>query len=80
MPIDNDFTPALAEASAKARLNAAAADMLEVLQHMLKAVDDGTLQMNSPELGEPEVGIPLHPWHEEMLYYARTAVAKATST
>lgn len=36
MPIDNDFTPALEEASARTRLNNAAPDMLAALQAVIE--------------------------------------------
>lgn len=54
-------------------LIAAAPAMLAVLQQILRAVDGGQLEMNSPEIGEPGVCEP-HPWHEEWLHYARQAV------
>lgn len=45
-----------------------------VILELLKAYDSGNLQMNSPEIGEPENDIPMHQWHEEWLHHARTAV------
>lgn len=64
----------LAEADARAKVLEACEN---VVQQLVKAVDDKQLEMNSPEIGEPEVGIPTHPWHEELLYYARKAIAPA---
>jgi hypothetical protein len=48
---------------------------LNVVQQMVSAYDSGNLQMSSPEIGEPENNIPMHQWHEELLYYARQALA-----
>jgi len=62
-----------------ANLIAAAPDLAHELGKLLEAIDAGQLEMNSPELdGDPESGIPPHPWHEEWLYYARRAHARAT--
>jgi hypothetical protein len=57
----------------------AAPDALAVLRQMVEAYDSGNVEMNSPEIGEPENDIPLHAWHEEWLHYARAAVTKATA-
>jgi hypothetical protein len=48
---------------------------IAVLNKMLEAYDTGNLQMNSNEIGEPENNIPYHPWHEELIWNARQAVA-----
>ena len=42
------------------------------LEDILKAVDTGNLEMNSPEIdcGDPE--IPKHRWHDEWLHSARS--------
>lgn len=49
--------------------------LLSLVQLMLEAIEGGNV--DSPELGEPEVGIPMHKWHEEWEHYARNAIAKA---
>jgi hypothetical protein len=48
---------------------------IAVLNKMLEAYDTGNLQMNSNEIGEPENNIPHYPWHEELIWNARQAVA-----
>ena len=53
---------------------------LNVVRQMVEAYDAGQLRMESPEIGDPDSGIPLHPWHEEMLHYARNALGSVTST
>lgn len=50
------------------------AQALRVVRQMVEAFDSGSLRMESPEIGEPENDIPYHPWHEEMLHYARLAL------
>jgi hypothetical protein len=44
-----------------------------IIKQIVEAYDSGNLQMSSPEVGEPENDIPMHPWHEEWLHYARKA-------
>jgi hypothetical protein len=45
-----------------------------IIRQAIEAYDNGNLQMDSPEIGEPENDIPMHPWHEEWLHYARAAL------
>lgn len=45
--------------------------LVAVVRQLVEAVDSGNLRMESPEIGEPENGIPYHPWHEELLHHAR---------
>ena len=42
------------------------------LEEIIKAYNDGALEMNSPEICGGD--IPLHPWHEEWLHGARKAL------
>lgn len=42
-----------------------------LIKGIVDAYDSGNLEMRSPEVGEPDVGIPMHEWHEEWLHYAR---------
>ena len=65
---------------ADADLIIAAPDLLAVVQELVEGFDGGHIRMESEEIGEIEVGIPPHPWHEELLHYARQALAKATGT
>ena len=51
--------------------------LLEALKQIIEAVDTGNLEMTSPET--VMAGTP-YPWHEEWLYRARAAIAKATSS
>ncbi len=48
-----------------------------IVKQIVEVYDGGHLRMESEEIGEPENGIPLHPWHEELLYHARRVVAAA---
>ena len=41
------------------------------LVEIIDAYDKGGIEFNSPEIGDPKNDIPMHPWHEEWLYYAR---------
>jgi hypothetical protein len=58
-----------------AHLIAAAPAMYEALRQMLDAIESGNI--DSPEIGEPENGIPIHKWHEEWEHYARVALQSA---
>lgn len=46
----------------------------KIIRQAVEAYDSGNLQLSSPEIGEPESDIPMHPWHEEWLHYARAAL------
>lgn len=46
----------------------------KIIRQAVEAYDSGNLQLNSPEIGDPENDIPMHPWHEEWLHYARAAI------
>jgi len=48
--------------------------MRNLVEQMVEAIDAGSI--DSPEQGEPEVGIPIHKWHEEWRYYAGVALQK----
>lgn len=63
------------DASPGPALEAENARLREIVQAMLDAIDGDSI--DSPEQGEPEVGIPIHKWHEEWAHYARTAFARA---
>lgn len=53
----------------------AKADALaEALRHLFGAIDCGSLEMNSEEVGGGRDVAP-HPWHDEWLFYARAALA-----
>lgn len=70
-------SPPLDEARANARLLAAAPELLDLLRHMLGAIDGNSI--DSAEIdGDYESGIPPHKWHEQWAHYARAALAKAT--
>jgi len=43
------------------------------LRDMIRAIESGSI--DSPEIGEPESGIPYHKWHDEWLHHARAALA-----
>jgi hypothetical protein len=45
-----------------------------IIKELIEAYDSKNLEMRSPEIGEPENGIPYHEWHEEWLHHARAAV------
>lgn len=67
--VDSALRPLMLESAAEIeRLRA-------VIRQAVDAYDSGNLQLSSPELGEPENDIPMHPWHEEWLHYARQALA-----
>lgn len=55
------------------------AELVKALEEIVKAYDSGNLEMRSPEIGEPENGIPYHEWHEEWLHHARAALATLTA-
>ena len=64
------------EISANARLIAAAPMLYEALESFIAAWDGKNVEMNSPEIGGHD-DIPPHPWHEEWLFHARAALARA---
>jgi len=45
-----------------------------IIKELVAAYDSKNLEMRSPEIGEPENGIPYHEWHEEWLHHARAAL------
>ena len=51
--------------------------VVEKMRELVAAVDSGSLEMNSPEIGgeDGDPGIPPHPWHEEWLYHTREALS-----
>lgn len=53
---------------------AALSDAVKALEDILRAVDTGNLELNSPEIGGHD-HIPPHPWHEEWLYRARAIIS-----
>jgi hypothetical protein len=54
-----------------ATLVAASRPVVDSLRDLFAAIDKGALQMSSEEQGDPESGVPYHPWHDEWLHYAR---------
>lgn len=68
--------------AAKANRNAEIVDRLEgevarlrsIVRQAIEAHDSGNLQLSSPEIGDPDNDIPMHPWHEEWLHHARAAL------
>ena len=58
-------------AAERARAIEECAPMQHALQQLIGAIDAKQLEMNSPEIGEPENDIPMHPWHEEWIYNVR---------
>jgi len=42
-----------------------------IIKDIVGAYDSHNLEMRSPEIGEPENGIPMHEWHEGWLHNAR---------
>jgi len=51
----------------------------ESLADMVKAIEDGTVRIDSPNIGggDPEIGYEPHYWHEEWLHYAKQALGHA---
>jgi hypothetical protein len=47
--------------------------LVKALKEIVSAFDCGALQMSSPDVGGHD-DIPAHPWHEEWLYLARSAL------
>ena len=66
----------LSRAAAQPGMREHGGQAIHALTELFKAYDSGNLQMSSPEIGEPENNIPLHPWHEEWIYNARAALAQ----
>lgn len=62
--------------AADARLIAASPELLDLVQHMLGAIEGNTIDSEQID-GDHEAGIPPHKWHEQWAYYARAAIAKA---
>ena len=49
------------------------------LADMVKAIEDGAVRIDSPNIGggDPEIGYEPHYWHEEWLHYAKQALGHA---
>jgi hypothetical protein len=45
-----------------------------LVKQMLEAFDGGHVELNSPDIGDPENGVAMHPWHEEWMHHARAAI------
>lgn len=59
--------------AALSRVEAENGRLRPLIETMLHAIDNGGI--DSQEQGEPEVGIPIHKWHEEWAFYARATLS-----
>lgn len=53
--------------------------LFTALRQIVEAFDKGGIEFNSHDMGDPDCGIPIHPWHEEWLHYARQALEVGAS-